>query len=78
MTHEERVYHHTYETCEGIAEHAERIALLEELAIYMLSELQGVVSEGDFDSPSGHYFLTRRDVAAYEDRLRKLGVEVDG
>lgn len=31
MTHEERVYHHTYETCEGIAEHAERIASLEEL-----------------------------------------------
>ena len=31
MTHDERVYHHMYETNEGIAEHAERIAALEEL-----------------------------------------------
>ena len=31
MTHDERVYHHMYETNEGIAEHAERIASLEEL-----------------------------------------------
>ena len=52
-----------------------RRSLVIAIAIGMLSELQGVVSEGDFDSPSGHYFLTRRDVAAYEDRLRKLGVD---
>jgi len=31
VTHDERVYHHMYETNEGIAEHAERIASLEEL-----------------------------------------------
>lgn len=31
MTHEERVHHHIYETCEGIQEHAERIVGLEEL-----------------------------------------------
>ena len=26
-----RIHHHTYETCEGIAEHAERFVALEEL-----------------------------------------------
>lgn len=31
MTHEERVYHHLYETNEGIAEQSERIVKLEEL-----------------------------------------------
>lgn len=34
MTDEERakrIYHHTYVTCEGIQEHAERIVALEEL-----------------------------------------------
>lgn len=35
MTHEDRVYHHMYETNEGIAEHAERIASLEELVHWM-------------------------------------------
>lgn len=33
MTHDERVRHHLYETCEGILEHAERIAALEELVL---------------------------------------------
>ena len=51
-------------------------AKLRERAVSMLSELRGVVSEGDYDSPSGRYFLLRRDVAAYEDALRELGIEV--
>lgn len=50
-------------------------AKLREKAVAMLSELRGVVSEGDYDSPSGRYFLLRRDVAAYEDALRELGIE---
>jgi len=33
MTHEDRVWHHEMETLEGIHEHAERIASLEELAL---------------------------------------------
>lgn len=33
----ERVHHHMYDTCEGIAEHAERIVALEELVDYMLT-----------------------------------------
>lgn len=35
MTHDERVRHHTYDTLEGINEHAERIAKLEELVLDM-------------------------------------------
>jgi len=38
MTDEERkarIHHHMYETCEGIAEHAERIVTLEELCADM-------------------------------------------
>ena len=35
MTHDERVRHHLYDMCEGILEHAERIAALEELALEM-------------------------------------------
>lgn len=35
MTHDERVYHHEMETCEGIHEHAERIAALEELVLVL-------------------------------------------
>ena len=35
MTHDERVYHHLYETNEGIAEQSERIASLEELVLDM-------------------------------------------
>lgn len=53
-------------------------AKLRERAVAELSELRGVVSEGDYDSPSGRYFLLRRDVAAYEDALREvLGIEGD-
>lgn len=35
MTHDERVRHHLYETNEGILEHAERIASLEELVLVL-------------------------------------------
>lgn len=34
--HDKRVYHHMYETGEGIAEHAERIAKLEELVLVLM------------------------------------------
>lgn len=32
---QQRIHHHMYETCEGIAEHAERIVKLEELCEMM-------------------------------------------
>ena len=35
MTHDELVCHHEWEACEGIRQHAERIASLEELVIDM-------------------------------------------
>ena len=41
MTHDERVYHHLYETCEGIAEQSERIASLEELVLDMNACIDG-------------------------------------
>lgn len=37
MTHEDRVWHHEMETLEGIHEHAERIASLEELVLCLLT-----------------------------------------
>lgn len=58
MTHDERVYHHMYETCEGIGEHAERIARLEELVLDLWGELfmaglEAVCAGGDYDLPEG-------------------------
>ena len=37
MTHEDRAWHHEMETLEGIHEHAERIAKLEELVLDLMS-----------------------------------------
>lgn len=50
MTDEERqarIHHHMYETCEGIAEHAERIVALEELCaeLYMNLRNREVIME---------------------------------
>lgn len=41
MTHDERVHYHMYKTLEGIAEHAERIVRLEELALDMWELMDG-------------------------------------
>ena len=59
MTHEQRVYHHMYETNEGIAEQSERIASLEELALDMLDS---IAAEGGW-------------VDEFEDRMRELVVD---
>ena len=45
MTDEQRqarIHHHMYDTCEGIAEHAERIVALEELVYDSLTTLLGI------------------------------------
>ena len=73
----ERLFRANVEKNGEILRLLEENAKLRERAVSMLSELRGVVSEGDYDSPSGRYFLLRRDVAAYEDALRELGIEVD-
>lgn len=69
MTHDERVYHHMYETLEGIKEHAERIASLEELVQDMWAHSYCSIVE------------TREDDDQHIDdvinRMRELGVEVD-
>lgn len=66
MTHEERVYHHEMETCEGIHEHAERIASLEELVLDMYRRFHGVVIE--------NWSYSSDDFYMYEQRMRELEV----
>lgn len=70
MTHEERVYHHLYETMEGIAEQSERIARLEELVLDMWDFFCVVPDEP-------HVFKEEIDfsVEAWR-RMRELGIEV--
>ena len=63
MTHEDRVYHHMYETLEGIAEQSERIARLEELVEDMWHDLRKQL----MPPWSGEY----------EQRMRELGLEVE-
>ena len=65
MTHEDRVYHHMYETNEGIAEHAERIASLEELVrdVWHLFTEHGAVHPCDLPV-----------VDAVRERMRELEV----
>ena len=58
MTHEERVHYHMYDTCEGIAEHAERIVALEDLAHDLWQELvmaglEANCAGGAYDLPEG-------------------------
>ena len=72
MTHDERVYHHMYETNEGIAEHAERIASLEELVRDMW-EFYCVVP----DEPHASKEELDFSIEVWK-RMCELGVEVDG
>ena len=66
MTHDERVRHHLYETCEGILEHAERIALLEELALH----LRECMRHEWCDSCA-----YRNDHCDFDHDMRRLGLE---
>lgn len=69
MTHEERVHYHTYVTCETPAEHAERIASLEEL---VLRSHGCMVNEGDCES-----CWTDEGCCPVERDMHELGIEVD-
>lgn len=62
MTHDERVYHHEMETCEGIHEHAERIASLEELVLDL------------YDFALDAEYATSTEWSCYLRRMRELGV----
>ena len=81
MTHDERVYHHEMETCEGIHQHAERIASLEELVIDMwkvTSRLADVAMEYDH-TPSADEVKGALDLLAVtgdlRSRMQMLGME---
>lgn len=62
MTHDERVWHHEMETLEGIHEHAERIASLEELCVSLYRFAMSEYPDG-----------TELNFA---ERMRELGLEV--
>jgi hypothetical protein len=79
MTDEQRnarIYHHMYETCEGIAEHAERIVALEELCADMHHYCDTLCTECEFvngicdgEGASECLLFTR-----IEQRMDELGV----
>ncbi len=62
MTHDERVYHHEMETLEGIHEHAERIASLEELVLDL------------YDFAQDSEYATDTEWQDYKRRIRELEV----
>lgn len=74
MTDEERqqrIHHHMYETCEGIAEHAERIVKLEELC----ADMWMCICEGEWDC----LYCPRRDkcidgISEFGYRMDELGI----
>lgn len=75
MTHDERVRHHLYDTCEGILEHAERIASLEELVIQMYTCIE-------YHNPDGEVMCRwcpyDNDIGTcdFERRTKEMGIEV--
>ncbi len=87
MTHEERVYHHLYETMEGIAEQSERIARLEELvldvnkAAHMLCEAWEGSCSKEAEGMSLHAVCPIGDTnelcvfGQLYNRMRELGLE---
>lgn len=61
---EKRLYHHMYETCEGIREQSERIVALEELVLDMLRWMpcpRACRMCERFAYPEGCEFQTRAD-----------------
>lgn len=84
MTDEERkarVHYHMYETCEGIAEHAERIVRLEEENTKLRELVQLMVKRHAPTSPCKNVPCGEcpvKDECDQEDALmRELGIEVE-
>lgn len=73
MTHDERVYHHMYETNEGIAEHAERIASLEELVRWMYDCMDESCAVQHPYAPTP---INYDQLMQAQARARELGIEV--
>lgn len=69
MTDEERkqrIHHHMYTTCEGIAEHAERIVALEELCADMHTWMGRALYDGS---------ARKHEYESIESRMDELGVQ---
>ena len=73
-----RIRHHMYETCEGIAEHAERIVKLEELVIHLYACVK------NFESVEGNTYDCERcpmgnhaHDCEFELFIQELGIEVN-
>lgn len=82
MTDEQRqarIHHHIYETCEGIAEHAERIVALEELVADLLRTCDHPGCDNCVNEWSCKQNLLGECVEVTErrDRARELGIEVE-
>lgn len=79
MTHEDRVWHHEMETLEGIHEHAERIASLEELVLDMWEGYNDPRCEDCplKDKPACADCPICAREASVIDRMRELGLEVE-
>lgn len=83
MTHDDRVYHHMYETLEGIAEQSERIASLEELVLELRAFMRISCRRdcGEWVKISsgvgtcGHGFCKRLN--KLDERMRALGIETE-
>lgn len=87
MTHNERVRHHLYETNEGILEHAERIASLEELVLDMWQTMSilNVCCVNEYDEPMScgttcdQYGQVGNRIigCTLQHRMHELGLEVE-
>ena len=78
MTHDERVFYHTYTTCETPAEHAERIVKLEELltdAYKTMDAWQLVIANSD---QWGYGNGCLEQLQELRGAMLKLGIEVNG
>lgn len=82
MTDEQRakrIHHHMYETCEGIAEHAERIVRLEELVQRLREHIMENCCQPSEEC--GEYGCYRYDekhkCCEFDHRMRELGIEVE-
>ena len=72
-----RIHYHMYDTCEGIAEHAERIVRLEELVVELYEDLDGLIGDDTLVADRGRsrWLLDKNDVTRYRVRMSDLGID---
>ena len=76
MTHDERVFYHTYTTCETPAEHAERIVTLEELLAEMYLPVHEMCGSAKLTCDGCLFFGEGIpcDLTKLYNRMREMGV----